>query len=61
MQTLDDESSYSRLSIAVATSIHEVIRKVTNNPDPYRAMKEEETALARDLYAELRSRSRDSF
>jgi uncharacterized protein with ATP-grasp and redox domains len=53
MRILDDEFSYSRLSIAVATKIHKVVRKVTHNPDPYRAMKEREMALARELCPEL--------
>jgi uncharacterized protein with ATP-grasp and redox domains len=56
MQVLDDEFSYSQLSILVATRIHEVVRKVTDNPDPYRTMKEREIALARDLYPQLMSR-----
>jgi damage-control phosphatase, subfamily I len=61
MRVLEGEFSYAQLSIAVATRIHEVVRKVTRNPDPYRLMKEEEMALARDLYTELSSRNRDSF
>jgi uncharacterized protein with ATP-grasp and redox domains len=58
---LDNEFSYSHLSIAIATRIHEVVRKVTNNPDPYRTMKEREITLARDLYPELRSRCQDDL
>jgi uncharacterized protein with ATP-grasp and redox domains len=59
MQVLDNEFSYSQLSIVIATRIHKVVRKVTHNPDPYRAMKQEEVALARHLYPELRSRCWD--
>jgi len=31
---LDDEFSYSQLSIVIATKIHNVIKEVTHNPDP---------------------------
>jgi uncharacterized protein with ATP-grasp and redox domains len=53
LKTLDDEFSYSQLSIVIATKIHNVVREVTHNPDPYRAMKEREMTLARELYTEL--------
>jgi uncharacterized protein with ATP-grasp and redox domains len=53
MKILDDEFSYSQLSIVIATKIHKVVREVTHNPDPYRAMKEKEMTLARELYPEL--------
>jgi uncharacterized protein with ATP-grasp and redox domains len=56
MKLLDDEFSYSQLSIVIATKIHQVVREVTHNPDPYQAMKEREMTLARELYPELKSR-----
>jgi uncharacterized protein with ATP-grasp and redox domains len=56
MKILDDEFSYSQVSIVIATKIHRVIREMTHNPDPYKAMKEREMTLARELYPELRSR-----
>jgi len=34
---------------------------VTHNPDPYKAMKEREMTLARELYPELRSRYKDDL
>ena len=61
MQILDDEFSHSQLSIAIATKIHRVVREVTANPDPYRAMKEREMALARELYPELRPQYKDEL
>jgi uncharacterized protein with ATP-grasp and redox domains len=61
MQILDDEFSYSQLSLAIATKIHKVVRKVTHNPDPYRAMKEREITLARELHAELKPRYKDEL
>jgi len=57
MKILDDEFSYSQLSIVIATKIHKVVREVTHNPDPYRAMKEREMTLARELYPELSLRA----
>jgi len=50
---LEEEFSYSRLCIVVASRIHRVVREMTGNYDPYRAMKEREMRLARDLYSEL--------
>ena len=61
MRVLADEFSYTQLSITIATRIHDVIRNVTHNPDPYRLMKENEMALARDLYPQSRSRYGDDF
>jgi len=60
MKILDDEFSYSQLSIVIATKINKVVREVTHNPDPYRAMKEREMTLARELYPELSLRAQRS-
>ena len=61
MKILEDEFSYSQLSIVIATRIHKVVKEVTRNSDPYRAMKERELALARELYPELRPRYKDNL
>jgi uncharacterized protein with ATP-grasp and redox domains len=61
MKILDDEFSCSQLSIVIATKIHKVVREVTHNPDPYRAMKEREMTLARELYPELSLRAEASI
>lgn len=53
---LEEEFSYSRLCIVVASRIHRVIREMTGTYDPYRAMKEREMRLAGELYSELSSR-----
>jgi uncharacterized protein with ATP-grasp and redox domains len=45
----------------IATKIHKVVREVTHNPDPYRAMKEREMTLARELYPELSLRAEASI
>lgn len=52
---LEREFSYDRLSIGIAAGIHRVVKEVTGNQDPYRAMKDREMALARELYSELSS------
>jgi hypothetical protein len=53
VKVLDGEFSYEQMSIVVATKIHEVIREITRNPDPYRAVKKKEMAIARELCSEL--------
>ena len=50
---LDNEFSYDQISIVIATKIHKVIKDVTHNTDPYRAMKENEMEIAQELYPEL--------
>ena len=60
IKTLDDEFSYSQISLGIAAKIHKIVRDVTHNPDPYRAMKEREMTLARELYPELSLRANGS-
>ncbi len=60
MKTLDDEFSYSQISVGIATKTHKIVREVTHNPDPYRAMKEREMTLARELYPEVSLRTKGS-
>jgi uncharacterized protein with ATP-grasp and redox domains len=57
MKMLDDEFSYSQVSLVIAARIHKIVREVTHNPDPYRTMKEREMTLARELYPELSLRA----
>ncbi len=57
LRILDDEFSYDQISIVIATKIHQVIKEITHNPDPYRVMKEKEMAIARELYPELSLRA----
>jgi damage-control phosphatase, subfamily I len=56
IRTLDSEFSYSQISIVIAGKIHNIIREVTGNPDPYRAMKENEMMVAKESYSQLRQR-----
>ena len=53
VKVLDGEFSYEQMSIVIATKIHNVIKEITRNPDPYRTMKEKEMTIARELYPEL--------
>ena len=57
---LDSEFSCNQISIVIATSIHRVIKEITGNPDPYRAIKEKEMAIARELYLALSLRAKRS-
>lgn len=52
-RVLDDDFSYSQLSLGIAAKIHKIVREATNNPDPYRGMKDSEMLLARELYPEV--------
>lgn len=54
MRILDSEFSYDQMSIVIAARIHAVVKEITHNPDPYRAVKEKEMAIARELYPEMR-------
>jgi uncharacterized protein with ATP-grasp and redox domains len=49
LRLLDREFSLDRTSIAVATPLHRLVRKVTGNHDPYIRMKQAEVAMAREL------------
>jgi uncharacterized protein with ATP-grasp and redox domains len=60
MNTLDDEFSYSQISLGIAAKIHKIVRDITHNPDPYRAMKEREMTLARELCPEVSLRAKRS-
>ncbi len=61
MKILDDEFSCSQLSIAIATKIHKIVREVTHNPDPYRAMKKREMTLIKELHPAIKSQYKDEL
>jgi uncharacterized protein with ATP-grasp and redox domains len=61
LKVLEEEFSYDKVSIVVATKIHNTIKEITQNPDPYRKMKDVELATARELYLELREQFTDNF
>ena len=49
LKILGDDFSLDSVSIVVATKIHDAVKRITGNPDPYREMKDKELALAREL------------
>jgi hypothetical protein len=61
MKILKREFSHEQMSIVIATKIHEVVKEVTGNPDPYRLVKQREMAIARRLYSETRHQYKDDF
>jgi uncharacterized protein with ATP-grasp and redox domains len=61
LKILDNEFSYDQISIVIATKIHQAIRELTHNPDPYWAMKEKEMAIARELYPEIGLQYKDDL
>jgi len=61
IKVLDNEFSYNQISIVIATRIHEVIKEVTGNPDPYQAMKAREIEVAKELYPETRLQYKGGF
>jgi uncharacterized protein with ATP-grasp and redox domains len=60
LKILGDNFSLDSVSIVVATKIHDVIKKITGNPDPYRQMKDKEIVLARELSKQVKV-EHDSF
>ena len=60
-KVLDDNFSPEEVSIVVATKIHDVIKKATRNSDPYYLMKQQEIALAKELYDEVASKFGKTF
>lgn len=53
--------SYQGTTIGLATALHEAVKTVTGNPDPYRGMKDQEMALARGLIATVASQYAPDF
>ena len=58
---LDTHFSQDQISIIVATKLHDAIKSRTKNPDPYRAMKDTEIAVARMLSHELKNNHNHGF
>lgn len=54
LKILHDDFSLDCVSIVAATKMHDVIKEITGNPDPYRQMKDKEIALARELSKQIK-------
>lgn len=50
LNILKADFSCDAVSIAVATRMHDLIKEITGNPDPYRVMKDTEIEVARELF-----------
>ncbi len=61
LKLLEREFSLDKTSIAVATPLHQLIRSVTGNPDPYFKMKETEVAMSRILYQEWKTNAHNDL
>lgn len=53
---LENNFSCDEVSIVVATRIHDAIKQITGNPDPYYQMKQREIEIARELYHGMKSK-----
>jgi len=49
LKILQDDFSLDCVSIVIATKMHNAIKKITGNPDPYRQMKDKEIMVAGEL------------
>lgn len=61
LKVIEENFSYRKTTIGVATEIHRVIKELTGNPDPYRIMKDEEVSVARELCREVNHKDGADF
>ena len=61
LSTLNRLFSYERLAPEIANEIHRVLRRVTDNADPYRQMKDRELEMSQRLFKEVRPHYIDDF
>ena len=61
LKVLRHDFSYDKVSIVVATKIHDAIKDIARNPDPYRNMKDEEIAVSRELSNEMKLECENDF
>lgn len=54
LKVLNDNFSLDSVTIVVATKIHDAVKKITGNPDPYRQVKDKEIAVARELSKKIK-------
>ncbi len=55
LKIVDENFSYDVTTIYIATKIHQVVKEITKNPDPYRGMKDEEIRISRELISQISS------
>lgn len=61
LSVLKEHFSTKSVSIVIATKIHDVIKEITGNPDPYMEMKDREIAMARELLHKAEQNHGDGF
>ncbi len=54
LKILHDNFSLDCVSIVVATKIHDAIKEITGNPDPYRPMKDREVEIGKELSSRMK-------
>jgi uncharacterized protein with ATP-grasp and redox domains len=54
LKILHDSFSLDCVSIVIATKMHNLIKEITDNPDPYRRMKDKEIEIGRELSQQIR-------
>lgn len=58
---LDERFLPGELTVVIACAIHDAIRRITGNHDPYRRMKDIELETARRLYNDVKGRFSEDF
>jgi len=53
LRVVDENFSADVITIAIATEIHQLVKEITANPDPYRGVKDEEIRISRELISEV--------
>lgn len=53
LRVIDENFSADVTTIAIATEIHQIVKVITANPDPYRGVKDEEIRISRELISEV--------
>jgi uncharacterized protein with ATP-grasp and redox domains len=61
LQVLDREFSPNVISIVIATKMHDIIKKISKNADPYRKIKNREIRQARKLFMHVNKLYNDGF
>jgi uncharacterized protein with ATP-grasp and redox domains len=54
LKMLDDDFSLDGVTIVVAAKIHDAVKRITGNLDPYREMKDKEIAIVRVLSKQIK-------
>lgn len=53
-RVLKGQFSLDKVTVVIASQIHDVVKQVTGNPDPYRGMKDREVGIAQELSRKIK-------